>query len=170
MKDNTFIWGLMTKKSMSWWGSRCSRQLHHITCLHVSVLWCPLQFPRENIVRLVFTPSPHDEHWSSGPRPAKNCSDQQFFQFLFRTIHKKINSRIWFGPVKSNFQFRRLYPYLVFLYIFFFFLIYLRVTQGCVQPDWGYFEWTEQIISINPYKLIQIFFVVKLKNIFIFSK
>jgi hypothetical protein len=24
--------------------------------------------------------------------------------------------------------------------------------QGCVQPDWGYFEWTEQIISINPYK------------------
>jgi hypothetical protein len=33
-----------------------------------------------------------------------------------------------------------------------------RVTQGCVQPDWGYFEWTEQIISINPYKLIQTFF------------
>ena len=27
-----------------------------------------------------------------------------------------------------------------------------RVTQGCVQPDWGYFEWTEQIISINSYK------------------
>jgi hypothetical protein len=33
-----------------------------------------------------------------------------------------------------------------------------QVTQGCVQPDWGYFEWTEQIISINPYKLIQTFF------------
>jgi hypothetical protein len=31
--------------------------------------------------------------------------------------------------------------------------------QRCVQPDWGYFEWTEQIISINPYKLIQTFFV-----------
>ena len=30
-------------------------------------------------------------------------------------------------------------------------------VQGCVQPNWGYFEWTEQIISINPYKLIQIF-------------
>jgi hypothetical protein len=41
---------------------------------------------------------------------------------------------------------------------------------GCVQPDWGYFEWTEQIISINPYKLIQIFFAMILKNIFIFSK
>ena len=41
--------------------------------------------------------------------------------------------------------------------------------QGCVQPDWGYFEWTEQIISINPYKLIQTFFVMILKNIFIFS-
>jgi hypothetical protein len=27
-----------------------------------------------------------------------------------------------------------------------------------VQPDWGYFEWTEQIISINPYKLTQTFF------------
>jgi hypothetical protein len=45
-----------------------------------------------------------------------------------------------------------------------------RVMQGCVQPDWGYFEWTEQIISINPYKLIQIIFVMILKNIFIFSK
>jgi hypothetical protein len=43
-------------------------------------------------------------------------------------------------------------------------------TQGCVQPDWGYFEWTEQIISINPYKLIQTFFVMTLKNIFIFFK
>ena len=30
--------------------------------------------------------------------------------------------------------------------------------QGCVQPDWGYFEWSEQIISINTYKLIQNFF------------
>jgi hypothetical protein len=45
-----------------------------------------------------------------------------------------------------------------------------RVTQVCAQPDWGYFEWTEQIISINPYKLIQPFFVMILKNIFIFSK
>ena len=41
---------------------------------------------------------------------------------------------------------------------------------GCVQPDWGYFEWTEQIISINPYKLIQTFFALILKNIFIFFK
>jgi hypothetical protein len=31
------------------------------------------------------------------------------------------------------------------------------VTQGCVQPNRGYFEWTEQIISINPYKLIHFF-------------
>jgi hypothetical protein len=38
------------------------------------------------------------------------------------------------------------------------------------KPDWGYFEWTQQIISINPYKLIQTFFVMILKNIFIFSK
>jgi hypothetical protein len=43
-------------------------------------------------------------------------------------------------------------------------------TQGYVQPEWGYFEWTEQIISINPYKLIQTLFVMILKNIFIFSK
>ena len=43
-------------------------------------------------------------------------------------------------------------------------------TQGCVQPDWGYFEWTEQIISIIPYKLIQTFFAMILKNIFIFFK
>jgi hypothetical protein len=39
-----------------------------------------------------------------------------------------------------------------------------------VQPDGGYFEWTEQIISINPYKLIQTFFVMILKNILIFFK
>ena len=45
-----------------------------------------------------------------------------------------------------------------------------RVRQGCVQPDWGYFEWTEQIISINPYKLIQTFFVMILKNVYFFSK
>jgi hypothetical protein len=37
--------------------------------------------------------------------------------------------------------------------------------QGCAKPDWGYFEWTEQIILINPYKLIQTFFVMILKNI-----
>jgi hypothetical protein len=37
--------------------------------------------------------------------------------------------------------------------------------QGCVQLDWGYFEWTEQILSINPDKLIQTFFVMILKNI-----
>ena len=44
------------------------------------------------------------------------------------------------------------------------------ITQGCVQPDWGYFEWTEQTISIKSYKLIQTFFVMILKNIFIFLK
>jgi hypothetical protein len=43
---------------------------------------------------------------------------------------------------------------------------YARVAQ----PDWGYFEWTEQIISIIPYTLIQTFFAMILKNIFIFSK
>ena len=46
----------------------------------------------------------------------------------------------------------------------------VHTVQGCVQPEWDYFEWTEQIISINPYKLIQTFFVMILKNIFIFSK
>jgi hypothetical protein len=45
-----------------------------------------------------------------------------------------------------------------------------RVTQECEQPNWGYFGLTEQISSINPYKLIQTFFVMILKNIFIFSK
>jgi hypothetical protein len=37
--------------------------------------------------------------------------------------------------------------------------VIMQVTQVCVQPDLGYFEWTEQIISINPYKLIQTFLV-----------
>ena len=35
-----------------------------------------------------------------------------------------------------------------------------RITQACVQPDRGYFKWTEQIISINPYKLILFFFLL----------
>jgi hypothetical protein len=43
-----------------------------------------------------------------------------------------------------------------------------NVTQWCVQPDWGYFEWTEQIISINPYKLIQTFFVMILREKYIY--
>jgi hypothetical protein len=43
------------------------------------------------------------------------------------------------------------------------------ISIRCVQPDWDYFEWTEQIISINPYKLIQTFFMI-LKNILIFLK
>jgi hypothetical protein len=43
--------------------------------------------------------------------------------------------------------------------------------QGCVQPDWSYFEWTEQNISINPYKLIQTFFCYDIeKYIYIFFK
>ena len=42
--------------------------------------------------------------------------------------------------------------------------------QGCVQPDWGDFEWTEQNISINPYKLIQTFFAMILNNILFFFK
>ena len=47
-----------------------------------------------------------------------------------------------------------------------------RVTRTagyarCLQPDWGYFEWTEKH---NFYKLIQTFFAMILKNIFIFSK
>jgi hypothetical protein len=40
----------------------------------------------------------------------------------------------------------------------------------CVQPDWGYFEWTEQIITINPYELIQTFFAMILNNLLIFFK
>jgi hypothetical protein len=46
----------------------------------------------------------------------------------------------------------------------------ISLYTPCVQPDWGYFEWTEQIISINTYKLIQTFFAMILKNIFICSK
>jgi hypothetical protein len=42
--------------------------------------------------------------------------------------------------------------------------------QGFVQPDWGYFKWIEEIISINTYKLIQTFVVMILKNILIFFK
>ena len=45
-----------------------------------------------------------------------------------------------------------------------------RVTQGCIQPDWGYFEWTEQIISINPYKLIQTFFAYDIEIYIYFFK
>jgi hypothetical protein len=40
--------------------------------------------------------------------------------------------------------------------------------QGCVQPDWGYLELSEQIISINPYKLFQTFFAMILKNKYFF--
>jgi hypothetical protein len=46
----------------------------------------------------------------------------------------------------------------------------LILESHVVQPDWSYFEWTEQIISINPYKLIQTWFAMLLKTIFIFSK
>ena len=41
---------------------------------------------------------------STGP-PA---SDQLIFQFLFRYLCK-INSRIWFGPVNTNFHFEDCY-------------------------------------------------------------
>jgi hypothetical protein len=43
-------------------------------------------------------------------------------------------------------------------------------TVRCAQPDCGYLEWTEQIISINSYILIQTFFAMILKNILIFFK
>jgi hypothetical protein len=51
--------------------------------------------------------SHHDENRSSVPRPVTFCSDQYIFQFLFRykCIFIEINSRIWFGPVNSNFHF-----------------------------------------------------------------
>jgi hypothetical protein len=48
--------------------------------------------------------------------------------------------------------------------------LYTPCTQGCVHTDWGYFEWTEQIISINPYISTQTFFDMILKNIFIWFK
>jgi hypothetical protein len=44
------------------------------------------------------------------------------------------------------------------------------VKQGLVHPDWGYFELTEQMISMKPIKLIQTCFAMILKNIFIFFK
>jgi len=46
--------------------------------------------------------SPHDDHRSSGPRPVKLCSDQSIFHFFLKN-YIKINSRIWFGSVNSNF-------------------------------------------------------------------
>ena len=36
-------------------------------------------------VEILFSASPHDEHRSSGPRPAKLCSDKYIFRLL-RTI------------------------------------------------------------------------------------
>jgi hypothetical protein len=45
-----------------------------------------------------------------------------------------------------------------------------RVTQRCVQPDWGYFEWTEQIITINPYRLIQSIFCYDIEKYIYFFK
>ena len=45
-----------------------------------------------------------------------------------------------------------------------------NLNQGCVQPDWGYFEWTEQIIPINPYKLIQTFFCYDIEKYIYFFK
>ena len=52
-------------------------------------------------------------------------------------------------------------------------LVHEEITSiRLYTPDWGYFEWTEQIISINPDKLIQInsnFFVMIEKYIY-FSK
>jgi hypothetical protein len=45
----------------------------------------------------------------------------------------------------------------------------LWLRKGVYNLIWGYFEWTEQNISINPYKLIQIFFAMIFKNILFFS-
>jgi hypothetical protein len=41
--------------------------------------------------------------------------------------------------------------------------------QGCVQSDWGYFEWTEQIISINPYKNYFCYDIIIEKYIYFFQ-
>ena len=53
-------------------------------------------------------------------------------------------------------------------------LSWLRIDSGLRKGVYNLIEvissWTEQIISINPYKLIQTFFVMILKNIFFFSK
>jgi hypothetical protein len=46
----------------------------------------------------------------------------------------------------------------------------LRNPLGYVQPDWGYLEWTEQIISINLYKLIQTFFCYNIEKYIDFFK
>jgi hypothetical protein len=74
-----------------------------ITCLPAQDLWF----------------SPHDDHRSSGPRPLIQSSrwspvlrpktsntlfwPVNFSDFIYKYI--KINSRIWFGPVNSNFHF-----------------------------------------------------------------
>jgi hypothetical protein len=48
--------------------------------------------------------SSHDVQRSSGPRPVKLCSNQQIFQFLFRTISKYIQE-FDSENVNSNFHF-----------------------------------------------------------------
>ena len=47
--------------------------------------------------------SPHDEHRSSGLRSVKFVRTSKFFSFYLDIY--KINSRIWFRPVTSNFHF-----------------------------------------------------------------
>jgi hypothetical protein len=47
--------------------------------------------------------------------------------------------------------------------------MYLRIDRNFCSvheesADWGYFEWTEQIISINSYKLTQACFAMILKT------
>ena len=49
--------------------------------------------------------SPHDERRSSCPRPAILCSEQEIFQFLFRTINKiKFKNLIWTSKFKFSFR------------------------------------------------------------------
>jgi hypothetical protein len=53
---------------------------------------------------LTIISSPHDEHMFSGPRPVNFVGTSKF---LFRTtMYIKINSRMWLGPVNSNFHFK----------------------------------------------------------------
>ena len=49
----------------------------------------------------------------------------------FFSVHEEINSKMWYTVYPTKW-----------------------VTQGCVPHLWLYFEWTEQKIVINPYKLI----------------
>ena len=94
------------------------------------------------------------------------CIKWKFFVFVFNYLRPEVDCRFVdiYGIVAHSFLLKTFKDWSQFLFGSWRNnlnqVCTQRVTQWCVQPDWGYFEWTEQIISINPYKLIQTFFAM----------